>query len=76
MTSTDYTQNSQYLDALENALVLLSERLNTAPAQDQPEDVATLRAEISRLEENQAAAQAALNEATQIIRQMLDNSKV
>ena len=69
MASTDYTQQ---LDALENALVVLSERLNTAPTQGVSEDTATLQAEIARLEENQAAAQSALDEATQLIRQMLD----
>ncbi len=70
MTSTEYNQQ---LDALENALVVLSECLNTAPVQDSSEDTAALQAEIARLEENQAAAQKALDEATQLIRQMLDN---
>ena len=71
MTSTDYTQQ---LDALENALVVLSECLNTAPAQGVSEDTAALHAEIARLEKNQADAQKALDEATQLIRKMLDNA--
>ncbi len=70
MTNTDYTRQ---LDALENALVLLSDCLKTAPDQETSEDTAQLQAEIARLEENQAAAQKALDEATQLIRQMLDN---
>ena len=71
MNRTDYTQQ---LDALENALVALSECLNTAPAQDSPEDITALHAEIARLEENQATAQTALDEATQLIRKMLNAS--
>lgn len=70
MTNTDYTRQ---LDALENALVVLSDCLKTAPNQEASEDTAQLQAEIARLEENQATAQKALDEATQLIRQMLDN---
>ena len=71
MTGTDYTQQ---LDALENALVILSERLNTAQEPQLSEDTEALHAEIARLEENQATAQTALDEATRLIRKMLESS--
>ncbi|NQY81876.1 MAG: hypothetical protein HRT36_02280 [Alphaproteobacteria bacterium] len=68
MTVNDYNQD---LDALESALALLAERLETPSSVGGAQDIATLHAEIARLEENQANAQTALHEATQLIRQML-----
>lgn len=70
MTNGDYTQE---LDALENALALLAERLEMPADGTLSDDAQQLQREIARLKDNQAEAKTALDEATRLMREILAN---